>query len=69
MCTELPSVCTDPRKRTTALEVLCSGQELEPTMLLVGQRVCEGKVSLQCWEEGGRRELEGEGSPLLYCWE
>ena len=35
--TELPSVCTDPRRWATALEVgVVSGRELEPARLLAG---------------------------------
>ena len=38
--TELPSVCTDPRRRATALEVgVVSGRELEPARLLAGTGV------------------------------
>ena len=52
---ELPSVCTDPRRQATALEVgVVSGQVLEPTRVVVGAGVWGWGVTAVHMMGGGK---------------
>lgn len=68
-CTKPPSVCTDPRRETTALEKgVTSREDLEPSYVTGGSKGC---VRVWCYCSAGRREggaREGEDSLLLHNW-